>query len=215
MQAIVCESYGSPDVLTIKDVPTPAPKDNEVLVCVHATSVNYGYLGQKMGAYAEYVAVPENDCFVEKPAALPHDEAAALPYGAVMAWHLLKKAGVRKGQKVLVNGASGGIGSAAVRGRLPFSEAKALLNDDGTVLSVSFKTRHLLQMLRSSFGGKHKMLCVLAPGKVDDLRAVRELIENGALRAHVARRFAFTDAPAAHRLVEEGKHTGAVVITFA
>lgn len=328
MQAIVYESYGPPDVLKIKDLPTPAPKDNEVLVRVHATSVNYGdliarnfaavtpaefnmpglfwlmaklyfgpgkpkhpllgsefsgvvesvgpkvtawkagdevfgYLGQKMGAYAEYVAVPENDCFVSKPAALPHDEAAALPYGAVMAWHLLKKAGVRKGQKVLINGASGGIGSAAVqiasylgaevtgvcgtprvdyvrslgathvidytkerlsdrgtrwdlivdvRGRLPFAEATALLNDYGTVLSVSFKTRHLLQMLRSSFGGRHKMLCVLAPGKVDDLRAVRELIESGALRAHVARRFAFTDAPAAHRLVEEGKHTGAVVI---
>lgn len=116
MQAIVYESYGPPDVLKIKDLPTPAPKDNEVLV---------------------------------------------------------------------------------------------------RVLSVSFKTRHLLQMLRSSFGGRHKMLCVLAPGKVDDLRAVRELIESGALKAHIAQRFAFADAPAAHRLVEEGKHTGAVVITFA
>jgi NADPH:quinone reductase-like Zn-dependent oxidoreductase len=226
----------------------------------------FGYLGQKMGAYAEYVCVPENDCFVPKPAGLPHDEAAVLPYGAVMAWYLLGKAGVRKGQKVLVNGASGGIGSAAVqiakhlgaevtgvsgtprveyvrslgadavidytkenladrgerwdlivdvRGRLPFAEAKSLLNENGTVLSVSFKLRHLLQMLRTSFGGKRKMLCAIAPGKVADLRAVRELIEKGALKARVAERFAFTDAPAAHRVMEEGRNTGAVVILGA
>jgi len=328
MKAIVYENYGSPEVLKIQEVATPVPGEKEVLVRVHATSVNYGdltarnfaamsprdfnmpmlfwvmaklyfglgkprhgilgsefsgvvesvgkdvtayragdavfgYLGQKMGAYAEFVCVPEDGCFIAKPAGLSHDEAAALPYGAVMAWHLLNKAGVRGGQKVLINGASGGIGSAAVqiakylgaevtgvcgtprvdyvrslgatdvidyrkdtlasrgtrwdlivdvRGRLPFAEAKTLLNDYGTILSVSFKMRHLLQMLRTSFGGRHRMLCVLAPGKVDDLRAAGELIEKGALKALVAERFAFTDAPAAHRVMEEGKHTGAVVI---
>lgn len=331
MKAIVYEEYGAPEVLRIKEIATPAVGDEDVLIRVHATSVNFGdrlarnfravtpssfnmiglfwlmakiyfgwtkpkrpvlgsefsgvvesvgskvsaykpgdevfgYLGQKMGAYAEYIRVRENDCFVQKPAGLSHDEAATLPYGAIMAWHLLRKAGVGRGQRVLINGASGGIGSAAVqiakylgaevtgvcgtprldfvrslgadevidyteedftkrdatwdvivdvRGRIPFSAAAAKLNEYGTLLSVSFKMRHLLQMLRTSFGSKRRMLCVLAPEGVQSLRAVCELIEKGVLRAPVIDRFAFDDAAAAHRLMEEGRNAGSVVVLGA
>lgn len=75
----------------------------------------YGYLGQRMGAYAEYLCVPEGGCVALKPSNLSDAEAAALPYGAIMASALLRHAQIQPGQKVLVNGASGGIGSAAVQ----------------------------------------------------------------------------------------------------
>jgi NADPH:quinone reductase-like Zn-dependent oxidoreductase len=180
MKAVVYTEYGSPDVLQLKDVPKPAPKENEILVRVCAAAVGYGdltarnfahltpdqfnmpallyfparltfgwnkpkinilgsqfagvieavgrqvsrftpgdqvmgYLGQGMGAYAEYVCMPENGPVVIKPANKPCTEAAALPYGALMATDLLRKAHIQRGHKVLILGASGGIGSAAVQ----------------------------------------------------------------------------------------------------
>ncbi|MFZ3382486.1 MAG: NAD(P)-dependent alcohol dehydrogenase [Candidatus Methanoperedens sp.] len=180
MKAVVCTKYGPPDVLHLEEVTKPAPKDNEILIRVHATSVNYGdiiarnfreisprkfnmplffwvfakiafglrkprinilgsefageiesagkdvksfkqgdkvfgYLGQNMGAYAEYICMPENGCVAIKPANMTYEEAAVVPYGAIMALNLLSKMNIQSGQKVLVNGASGGIGSAAVQ----------------------------------------------------------------------------------------------------
>jgi NADPH:quinone reductase-like Zn-dependent oxidoreductase len=180
MKAIVCTKYGAPEVLQLKEVVKPTPKDNEVLICVHAASVNFGdlmarnfgnvtpnefnmpaplylpsrmtfgwskpkvnilgselagkveavgkdvtkfkagdqvfaYLGMGMGANAEYVCIPESGTVALKPANLSYEETATLPYGAVMATSLLAKANLQRGQKVLINGASGGIGSMAVQ----------------------------------------------------------------------------------------------------
>ena len=74
-----------------------------------------GYLGQRMGAYAEYVCMAEDGSLAMKPAIMSYAEAAAVPYGAIMATSLLQRAHIQPGQKVLINGASGGIGSAAVQ----------------------------------------------------------------------------------------------------
>ena len=180
MQAIICTEYGPPDVLQLKDVPKPAPKDNEILIRIHATSVNYGdivardfkaisprefnmllplwffaklffgfnqpkitilgsefageiedlgkdvkrfkvgdqvfgYLGQSMGAYAEYHCMSEDGCVAIKPSNLSYEEAAVVSYGGIMALDLLRKTKLQPGQKVLVNGASGSLGSAAVQ----------------------------------------------------------------------------------------------------
>ena len=180
MKAIVSTEYGSPDVLKVKEVAKPTPKDNEILVKVHATSVNYGdllarnfkavsprqfnmpfilwlltkvsfglskpnitilgsemageieavgkdvtkfkagdqvfaYLGMNMGANAEYICLPETGTVAIKPSNLGYEEASTLPYGAIMATSLLAKANLQRGQKVLINGASGGIGSMAVQ----------------------------------------------------------------------------------------------------
>lgn len=180
MKAIVCTKYGSPDVLQLKEVEKPVPKDNEILIRIYATSVNYGdlvarnfkdisplkfnmpllfwffaklyfgfrkprikilgsefageiesagkevtsfkpgdpvfgYLGQRMGAYAEYLCMPEDGAVAVKPANITDEEAAVVPYGAIMALHLLTKVNVQSGQKVLINGASGSLGSAAVQ----------------------------------------------------------------------------------------------------
>lgn len=180
MKAIVRTEYGTPAVLHLKEVEKPAPKDNEILVRVYATSVNFGdlmarnfkavsprkfnmpfflwlpakiafglgkpiitvlgselageveavgrdvtkfkagdqvfaYLGMNMGANAEYVCIPESGSVALKPSKLSYEQAATLPYGAIMAASLLGRANLQPGQKVLINGASGGIGSMAVQ----------------------------------------------------------------------------------------------------
>lgn len=177
MKAIVFTEYGPPDVLHLEEIPKPAPKENEILVRVYATPVNYGdltarnfahsqfnmpallylparltfgwnkpktnilgselageveavgkavtrfqpgdqvfaYVGMKMGAYAEYICIPETGTVAPKPTNLTYAEAATLPYGAVMASSLLRKVNLQPGHKVLIHGASGGIGSMAVQ----------------------------------------------------------------------------------------------------
>jgi len=168
MKAIVYEKYGPPDVLQLKEVEKPIPKDNEVLVKVHAASVNYcdsafvrgkplvarlwsGPLKPKntilgadvagrveavgrnvkqfqpgdevfgeiggcgLGGFAEYVSVPENALGL-KPANISFEEAAAVPQAAVVALQGLRDKGqIQPGQKVLIYGASGGIGTFAVQ----------------------------------------------------------------------------------------------------
>ena len=180
MKAILYTEYGPPNVLQLRDVEKPAPKDNEILIRIHATPVNYGdtlarnfrgvsprnfnmpfffwlparivfgiskpkinilgselagqieavgkdvkrfkkgdqvfgYRGQSMGANAEYLCMPEDGLVAIKPANMTYEEAAAVPYGALTALNLLRRAKIQPGQKVLINGASGGIGSAAVQ----------------------------------------------------------------------------------------------------
>jgi NADPH:quinone reductase-like Zn-dependent oxidoreductase len=166
MKAIVCTKYGTPDVLQLKEVEKPIPKDNEVLVKVYAASVNaedleylrgtwavrligplrprYEILGFDMagrveavgrnveqfklgdeifvdlylygfGAFAEYVCAPEK-ALVLKPASLTFEEAAAVPSRAIIALQCLRdKRQIQPGQKVLINGAGGGIGTFAVQ----------------------------------------------------------------------------------------------------
>jgi NADPH:quinone reductase-like Zn-dependent oxidoreductase len=75
----------------------------------------FGYCGSRMGAYAEYLCMPEKGIVTLKPANMTHEEAAAVPYGAIMALNVIRKAGLKAGQEALINGASGGIGPAVVQ----------------------------------------------------------------------------------------------------
>lgn len=75
----------------------------------------FGYCGARMGAYAEYLCMPENGVLTIKPVNLTHAEAAAIPYGAIMALNVIRKAHIKPDHRVLVNGASGGIGPAVVQ----------------------------------------------------------------------------------------------------
>lgn len=328
MKAIVYTEYGPPEVLHLEEVEKPTPKDNEIRVRVHATSVNYGdltarnfkdispgkfnmlllfwfmaklsfgvgkprtailgsefagevesagkdvksfkpgdqvfgYLGPSMGAYAEYLCMPEGGCVAIKPANMTYEEAAVAPYGPIMALSLLRKVNLQPGQKILINGASGGIGSAAVQvakyfgaevtgvcatprlefvkslgadkvidytkedftrseetydlifdvlGKSSFSRCKSSLKPDGRYLLASFKMKQLFQMLWTSMTGSQKVICAIAPGSVEDLRFVKELIEAGKIKSIIDRRYPLEQAAEAHRYVEDGHKKGNVVI---
>jgi NADPH:quinone reductase-like Zn-dependent oxidoreductase len=175
MRAIACTDYGPPDVLQLRDLPKPVPKDDEVLVRIRATTVSaadcelrrfdfapwiwlpmrlgFGIfrprrrvLGQELagdvesvgrkvtsfatgdrvfaatgiglGAHAEYICLrekPQTGALTRMPANLGYEEAAAIPYGGGEALGFLRKANVRSGQRVLVNGAGGSFGTFAVQ----------------------------------------------------------------------------------------------------
>ena len=175
MRAIACTAYGSPDVLQLRDLPRPVPRDDEVLIRIRATTVSaadcelrrfdfapwiwlpirlaFGIrmprqpvLGQELagdveavgravrsfregdrvfaatgiglGAHAEYICLREHSqsgAIATMPANLGYEEAAAVPYGGSEALQFLRKANIRSGQRVLVNGAGGSFGTFAVQ----------------------------------------------------------------------------------------------------
>jgi NADPH:quinone reductase-like Zn-dependent oxidoreductase len=166
VKAAVVTRYGPPDVVEIRDMPAPVPRDNEVLVRVHASTVCYGdrmirsgpllvrlmngirrpkttvlgvdlsgtvvsvgarvtrfapgdqvfgSRGDKFGAHAEFACVAEDGLLAHKPANMTLEEAAAVFVGAACSLHFLRKARIQSGERVLVHGASGSLGTFAVQ----------------------------------------------------------------------------------------------------
>src|SRR5438270_6848370 len=206
MKAMVYHTYGSPDVMKLEEVQKPLPQDDEVLVQVHATSVNagdwhllrakpflmrfmgFGLLKPKhtilgsdiagrvevvgrnvtqfqsgdevfgntaksgFGGFAEYVAVPEN-ALVLKPTNISFEEAAAVPQAALTALQSLRDKGhIQKGQKVLIHGASGGIGTFAVQLAKAFgAEVTAVCSTRNVDMVRSIGADHVIDYTQEDF----------------------------------------------------------------
>jgi NADPH:quinone reductase-like Zn-dependent oxidoreductase len=178
MKAVIWTKYGSPGGLQLREVATPAPRENEVLIKIHAATVSradtelrrlklpfliaipirlylgvlrptkkqilgtefagevaatgkdvtqyqtgdqvYGYTGLGMGTYAEYMCLSEKpsallDVMAKRPLNITYEEAAAVPFGGLEALHSLDRANIQRGQKALIVGAGGSIGTYSVQ----------------------------------------------------------------------------------------------------
>jgi NADPH:quinone reductase-like Zn-dependent oxidoreductase len=322
MKAIVQDRYGPPDVLELREIDQPTVKNNQLLVKVHATTVNrtdcgfragtpffvrlftglispkgvvlgnefagevqavgsgvtsftvgdqvFGYSGlqhgSRFGAHAEYLAIAEDGSLATMPANLTYEEAAASTEGSHYALSLIRRAKIRRGQEVLVNGATGAIGSAAVQllksmgaqvtavcdtknvelvkglgadrvidytaddftkdtqtydvvldavGKSSFGRCKRLLKPHGIYLSSDLgplAQNPILALITPLFGGKR----VMFPIPRDDqemARYFKGLLESGAFRPVIDRRYRLDQIVEAYRYVETGQKIGNVVIS--
>jgi len=113
----------------------------------------FGYTGEKMGAYAEYLCLPEDSILAVKPSDMTYEEAASVPYGATMALCLLRKVNIQRGQSVLVIGASGAIGSAAVQLASHYygAEVKGVCSTQGTDYVKSLGATKVIDYKKEDF----------------------------------------------------------------
>jgi NADPH:quinone reductase-like Zn-dependent oxidoreductase len=318
MKAAVHTRYGPPNVVQISEVDKPAAKDNEVLVKVHATTVNrtdsglraakpfinrfftglrrprvtilgnefagavevvgssvtvfavgdrvFGYNGTRFGAHAEYLAMPEDGSLATIPANLTYEEAAPSTEGSHYALAMIRKAKLRRGQDVLVYGATGAIGSAAVQllkhlgaevtavcdtkhvelvkglgadrvidytaedftkdtqtydvvldavGKSSFGRCKRLLKPRGIYLSSDLgplSQNPILALITPLLRGK-KVLFPIPRDNQEMTRHFKELMETGAFKPVIDRRYRLDQIVEAYRYVETGQKIGNVVIS--
>ena len=211
MKAIVCTKYGPPEVLQLQEVAKPVPRDNEILVRVHATTVSaadvidrsfafppYLWLSARIslgitrpknpilgfelagaiesvgrnvkrwregdqvfastfafgfGCYAEYTCLPEDGAIAAKPANMTYEEAAAVPLGGLTALTFLRdRARIRSGQKLLVYGASGSIGTYALQlGRYFGAEVTGVCSTTNLEMVKSLGADSVIDYTREDF----------------------------------------------------------------
>jgi len=233
MRAVVHDRYGPPEVLRVVEVERPVPKENEVLVRVHGSSVTRGdtelrtveypfirpatgirrprrriagtefagcveevgaavtefrvgdeVFGVKGGANAEYVAVRESGIIALKPTTLTYEEAAAVPDGSLMALTMLRPLSPLQGKSVLVYGAAGSIGSAAVQllAHEFGAEVTAVCDTKDVERVRSLGARHIIDRLREDFtrNGKTYDIVFDAVGKHSFRRSRRSLEPGGS-----------------------------------
>jgi NADPH:quinone reductase-like Zn-dependent oxidoreductase len=301
MEAIVATKYGGPEVLQLKEVEKPTPKDNEILIKVHATTVTMGdyrmrsfsvpplfwlparltlgltkpkqpvygmelageveavgkdvtrfqagdqvfasTLEHNFGGYAEYKCLPEQGMVAIKPANITYEEAAAVPIGATTALRLLRKGNVQRGQKVLIYGASGSVGTYAVQLAKYFgAEVTGVCSTANLDMVRSLGADHVIDYTKGDLASrperydvvydtlaklpKPTALKLLNPGGTyvtmakletkenrDNLLFVKERIEAGNLKVVIDRCYPLEEMVEAHRYVDRGHKRGNVVIT--
>jgi NADPH:quinone reductase-like Zn-dependent oxidoreductase len=321
VKAAVNTRYGPPDVVHVVEVPTPTPGVGEVLVRVHAATVNrtdcgfraakpwivrpfsgltkpkatingsefagvveelgsrvtsfavgdrvFGFSEERRGAHAEYLAIPEDGPIATIPGDLTFEEAAPSTEGSHYALSIITKTKIRSGQRVLVNGATGAIGSAAVQllkaqgvtvtatcpgehvdlvrglgadrvidltaedftrdletydvvldavGKSTFGRCRRLLKPRGIYASTDlgpFAQNPVLGIVTRLLGGRRAMLPLPPRYDQERVRYFRGLLESGALRPVIDRRYPLDRIVEAYRYVETGRKVGNVVISVA
>lgn len=301
MKAIVATQYGGPEVLQLKEIEKPTPKDNEVLIKVHATTVTaadfrmrsftvpaavwiparlalgitkprqpiFGSelagvveavgkdvtrfkvgdqifastLTENFGGYAEYKCMPEKAMMAIKPANVSFEEAAALPIGATTALRLLRKGKIQRGQKVLIYGASGSVGTYAIQLAKYFSaEVTGVCSTSNLELVKSLGADHVIDYTKEDLTAteerydviydtlgklsKSQAAKLLAPNgtfvsmakldtkeSMDNLIFIKELIEKGEIKAVIDKSYPLENIVEAHRYADTGRKKGNIVIT--
>jgi NADPH:quinone reductase-like Zn-dependent oxidoreductase len=299
MKAIISAKHGPPDVLQLTEMEKPTPKDNEVLIKVHAATVTQGDLmlrklhplmyipmrlfgvrrkkipghefageiesmgadakrfkvgdqvfgtttGLSAGANAEYVCLPEemdSGVLAIKPDNISYEEAAALPVGGMTALYILRKGNIQNGQKVLIYGASGSVGTYAVQLAKHHFDANVtgvcstanieLVKSLGADQVIDYTKENVTQngqiydavfdavgKLSSSQrdnllkeNGAFLTVQTTTKEEIENLNTLKKLIETGKIKAVIDKRFPLEQVAEAHRYVESGRKRGNVVIT--
>jgi NADPH:quinone reductase-like Zn-dependent oxidoreductase len=255
MRAIVYTDYGSPDVLQLKEVAKPTPKENEILIRIHATTVTsadwrvrslnmpqgfgllsrlvfgilkprqpilgselagevesvgrdvnkfkvgdpvFAFCGVGMGCYAEYRCVPEDGAVVHKPANLTYEEAAAISFGGTTALDFFRRGNLQSGEKVLINGASGGVGTAAVQlARYFGADVTGVCSTANVAMVKALGANHVIDYMKENFieNGETYDIVVDTVGTAPFSRSKNSLKESGRLLLVLGRLTDILQAP--------------------
>ncbi|KAA3635147.1 MAG: NAD(P)-dependent alcohol dehydrogenase [Bacteroidetes bacterium] len=303
MKAVIYTNYGPPEVLQIKEIEKPQPKDNEVLVKIHAATVHIGdtrirradpflvrlvfglfkpkknlipgmevsgvieavgkdvqtfkkgdeifaLAGFTLGGNAEYICLPEKvkegtqekkGQAVIKPENLSFEEAATVPAGALTAMKNLQKAKIDEGQKILINGASGSLGTFAIQlAKYHGAEVTAVCSEKNFDLVKSLGADKTIDYTKQDFTQSQeqydivydavmkskasKCKNILKKGGVfvnnngvpkivsKDLWFIKDLIEKEQLKPVIDRVYSLEEVVEAHRYVDQGRKRGNVVL---
>ena len=204
----------------------------------------FAMTGMKMGAHAEFIVLPENANVVMKPTNINYEQAAAIAFGGTTALHYFSKVNLQKGQRILIYGASGAVGTSAVQLAKYFgAEVTGVCSGANITLIKSLDADHVIDYTVEDFRSKSTRYDVIfdavgkitkasckdvlatngryitvsagmAKERIEDMRLLGELVQNGSLTPTIDRIYPLEQIVAAYTYVDTGRKKGSVVLTM-